>query len=197
MSARQILLAITILISWAVPGPALAQYALQPGDTLQLSVWQEPRLDRQIVIAPDGTIALPLAGRIQAGGRTAAQVEQAIAANLAPQYTDELDVTVQVLTRPELEEPEIPPTVYITGEVASPGQFPVEKPTTVLQAIALGGGLSPFAAERRIQVHRKIGRQDQIHVFDFRAFQDGLNPAGNIVLVPGDVVVVPERGLFE
>jgi polysaccharide biosynthesis/export protein len=180
-----------------VPGPALAQYILQPGDTLQLSVWQEPRLDRQIVIAPDGTIALPLAGRIQAGGRTAAQVEQAIAANLAPQYTDELDVTVQVLLRPELEEPEIPPTVYITGEVANPGQFPVEKPTTVLQAIALGGGLSPFAAERRIQVHRQVGGQVQIHVFDFEAFKHGLSPAGNVVLVPGDVIVVPERGLFE
>ena len=197
MSARQILLAIAILVSWAMQGPVLAQYALQPGDTLQLSVWQEPRLDRQIVVAPDGTIALPLAGRIQAGGRTAAQVEQAIRANLAPQYTDELDVTVQVLARPELEEPEIPPTVYVMGEVANPGQFPVQKPTTVLQAIALSGGLSPFAAERRIQVHRKLGRQEQIHVFDFRAFQDGLNPAGNIVLVPGDVVVVPERGLFE
>jgi polysaccharide biosynthesis/export protein len=197
LNARQLMLAIAILVSWAVQGPALAQYAIQPGDTLQLSVWQEPRLDRQIVVAPDGTIALPLAGRIQAGGRTAAQVEQAIASNLAPQYTDELDVTVQVLTRPELEEPEIPPTVYVMGEVTSPGQFPVEKPTTVLQAIALGGGLSPFAAERRIQVHRKLGGQDQIHVFDFRAFKHGVNPAGNIMLAPGDVIVVPERGLFE
>jgi polysaccharide export outer membrane protein len=67
----------------------------------------------------------------------------------------------------------------------------------MLQAIALGGGLSPFAAERRIQVHRKVGGRDQIHVFDFEAFKHGVNPAGNIVLRPGDVVVVPERGLFE
>ena len=56
LNARQLLLAIAILVSWAVQGPAAAQYALQPGDTLQLSVWQEPRLDRQIVVAPDGTI---------------------------------------------------------------------------------------------------------------------------------------------
>jgi polysaccharide biosynthesis/export protein len=83
------------------------------------------------------------------------------------------------------------------GEVAGPGEFPVRKPTTVLQAIALGGGLSPFAAERRIQVHRKTGGHDEIHTFDFRAFRLGLNPTGNIVLRPGDVVVVPERGLFE
>jgi polysaccharide biosynthesis/export protein len=192
LSVRQLLLAIAILVSLAVQGPALAQYVLQPGDAIRISVWQEPRLDREIVIAPDGTIALPLAGRIQAGGRTAAQVEAAIAASLAPQY-EELDVTVQIL----VQEPEIPPTAYIMGEVSSPGELPVLQPTTVLQAIAQRGGLSPFAAERRIQVHREIGGQVQIHVFDFRAFKDGLNPAGNIVLVPGDVIIVPERGLFE
>jgi polysaccharide biosynthesis/export protein len=197
LSARQLMLAIAVLVSWAVQGPALAQYQLQPGDIIQLSVWQEPRLDRQIVIAPDGTIALPLAGRIQAGGQTAAQVEQAIVARLAPQYEDALDVTVQVLAQPGLEEPEIPPTVYVMGEIARPGQFPIQEPTTVLQAIALGGGLSPFAADKRIQVHRQVGGRDQIHVFDLRAFNHGVNPAGNIMLAPGDVIVVPERRLFE
>jgi polysaccharide export outer membrane protein len=198
MSTRHLLVAIAILLGWATQGSALAQYQFQPGDQIQISVWQEPRLDRQIVVAPDGSIALPLAGRIQAGGRTAAQVEQAIAGSLAAHYADELDVTVHLVGRPdELEEAPVLPAIYVMGEVTRPGEFPVQKPTTVLQAIALGGGLSPFAAERRIQVHRKVGGQDQIHVFDFQAFKHGMNPAGNIVLRPGDVVVVPERGLFE
>lgn len=198
MSIRHLLVAIAILLGWATQGAALAQYQFQPGDQIQISVWQEPRLDRQIVVAPDGTIALPLAGRIQAGGRTAAQVEQAIVGSLSGHYADELDVTVHLLGRPEeLEEAPVLPAIYVMGEVTRPGEFPVQKPTTVLQAIALGGGLSPFAAERRIQVHRKVGGQDQIHVFDFQAFKHGMNPAGNIVLRPGDVVVVPERGLFE
>lgn len=191
-------MAMAILVAWAALTPAKAQYQLQPGDALQISVWQEPRLDRQITVAPDGTIALPLAGRIQAAGRTAAQVEQALKASLAPQYADELDVTVHLLARADAGEiPPVVPGIFVMGEVTRPGEFPLLKPTTVLQAIALGGGLSPFAAERRIQVHRTLGGQDQIHVFDFKAFKHGLNPTGNIVLKPGDVVVVPERGLFE
>jgi len=150
------------------------------------------------VVAPDGSIALPLAGRVQAGGQGASEVEQAIKARLAGQYEDELDVTVTFLARPPMEViAPVLPAIYVMGEVTNPGEFPVQTPTTVLQAIALGGGLSPFAAERRIQVHRKIAGRDEIHVFDFRAFKHGLNPTGNIVLKSGDVVVVPERGLFE
>lgn len=198
MRTRHLLMAIVILLVWVMQTSAQAQYLFQPGDTIQISVWQEPRLDRQIIVAPDGSIALPLAGRVQAGGRTADQVEQAITASLAPQYADPLDVTVHLLAQPAEDAlPPAIPGIYVMGEVTQPGEFPVVKPTTVLQAIALGGGLSPFAAERRIQVHRKLRGQDQIHVFDFKAFQHGLNPGGNIVLVPGDVVVVPERGLFE
>lgn len=197
MRTRHVLMTILILLGWVMQSSAQAQYLFQPGDTVQISVWQEPRLDRQITVAPDGSIALPLAGRVQAGGRTADQIEQAITASLAPQYADPLDVTVHLLAQPAEEFGPVVPAVYVMGEVVRPGEFPVLKPTTVLQAIALGGGLSPFAAERRIQVHRKLRGQDQIHVFDFKAFQHGLNPAGNIVLVPGDVVVVPERGLFE
>jgi polysaccharide biosynthesis/export protein len=195
---RNILLALALLAgmlaSWSMQGPAAAQYLFQPGDVVAISVWQEPRLDQQVVVAPDGSIALPLAGRIQAGGRQASQVESAIRAQLAPHYADALDITVHLAARPPT--PEVVPTIYVTGEVARPGEFPAAKPTTVLQAIALGGGLSPFAAERRIQVHRKVGGRDEIHVFDFGAFRHG-HPTGNIVLRPGDVVVVPERGLFE
>lgn len=195
MSTRHLLMAIAVLVGWAMQGPVMAQYLLQPGDVVQISVWQEPRLDQQVAVAPDGSIALPLAGRIQAGGRSASAVQQAIASQLAPHYADELDVTVHLMGRPQAEE--VQPTIYVMGEVAGPGEFPVRKPTSLLQAIALGGGLSPFAAERRIQVHRKQGGQDEIHLFDFRAFKHGVNPAGNIMLRPGDVVVVPERGLFE
>ena len=192
---RNILVALAMLATCAMQGPAAAQYLFQPGDTVAISVWQEPRLDQQVVVAPDGSIALPLAGRIQAGGRPASQVESAIRTQLAPHYADDLDITVHLVARPPT--PEVVPTIYVTGEVARPGEFPAAKPTTVLQAIALGGGLSPFAAERRIQVHRKSGGHDEIHVFDFKAFQHGLNPTGNIVLRPGDVVIIPERGLFE
>ena len=83
------------------------------------------------------------------------------------------------------------------GEVQKPGQFVIKTRTTLLQALALGGGLSPFAAQRRIQVHRKIKGIDEVYQFDYRAFEQGQDVAGNIVLRAGDVIVVPERGLFE
>jgi polysaccharide biosynthesis/export protein len=201
MIMRSFLMTIVILVSWTVHGPALAQYLFQPGDEIQISVWQEPRLDRQVTVAPDGSLALPLAGRVQAGGRTAGQVEEAIRARLAPQYEDELDITVHLVARPEVaipeEEEKVPPRIYVTGEVTRPGEFPILTPTTVLQAIALSGGLSPFAAESRIQVHRKVQGRNAIHLFNYRDFTSGVNPTGNIALLPGDVVVVPERRLFE
>jgi polysaccharide biosynthesis/export protein len=193
VSTRNLLMVIAILFSWGGQGSALAQYLFQPGDVVQIHVWQEPRLDRQIVVAPDGMIALPLVGRLQAGGRTAGQVEDTIRARLAPQYEDELDITVHLVVLPQ----EIDPTVYVMGEVSRPGPFAIIRPTTVMQAIALGGGLSPFAADRRIQVHRRLNGQNAIHLFNYRDFTSGVNPTGNITLLPGDVIVVPERGLFE
>jgi polysaccharide biosynthesis/export protein len=199
MSTRSFLMAIVIFVSWSMHDSALAQYQFQPGDMIQISVWQEPRLDRQIIVAPDGSLALPLVGRVQAGGRTAGQVEEAIRARLAPQYEDELDITVHLVAQPDVDIPEleVPPRIYVTGEVARPGEFPILTPTTVLQAIALSGGLSPFAAESRIQVHRKLNGRNAIHLFNYRDFTSGVNPTGNIALLPGDVVVVPERRLFE
>lgn len=186
----------------AISSASAQSYRFHTGDTLQVSVWQEPKLDRQVVIAPDGSIALPLAGRVTAGGRTASQVEEAIRVKLANKYQGELDVTVSFLSKRKADasvgEPEpVEIAIFVMGEVQKPGQFTIKERTTLLQALALGGGLSPFAAQRRIQVHRKVNGQDEVHEFDYRAFERGQDATGNIVLRPGDVVVVPERGLFE
>jgi polysaccharide biosynthesis/export protein len=199
VSTRNLLMAIAILLGWGIHGSAQAQYQFQPGDVVQISVWQEPRLDRQIRVAPDGSLALPLVGRVQAGGRTAGQIEEAIRARLAPQYEDELDITVHLVAQPDIvpDPAAVQPGIFVMGEVTRPGPYPLATEVTVLQAIALGGGLSPFAAESRIQVHRKLNGQNAIHLFNYRDFTSGVNPTGNIALQPGDVVVVPERGLFE
>ena len=79
-----------------------------------------------------------------------------------------------------------------------PGPYPAKPPIDVAQAIALAGGLSPFAASRRIQIHRKVQGADTVLVFDYKAFQSGTGaPENNIRLQSGDVVIVPERGLLE
>ena len=133
---------------------------IQPGDTLQISVWQDPKLDRQVVVGPDGMIAFPLAGHIKAGGVTPQSLENLLRARLQKNYTEKLDVTVSLAAVNPSEQSETRPRVYITGEVLKPGPYPLKPPIDIAQAIALAGGLSPFAASRRIQIHRKVDGAD-------------------------------------
>ena len=183
--------------SAALAGP----YLLRAGDTLDVTVWQDQKLNRQIVVAPDGQVAFPLAGHFKAGGRTLEAVENELKNRLKKQYTDEIDVTVALVgqkERPPRETtPPIDPSVYVTGEVAKPGQYFFKTRTNVLQAIALSGGLGPFAAERRIKIRRKVNGQETLYEFDYRAFTRGEDLSGNISLRSGDVIIVPEKGLFE
>ena len=179
---------------------AIAQVEpLRPGDTLQISVWQDPKLDRTLVVGPDGMISFPLAGHIRAGGITAQALEDIIRERIKKNYTGPLDVTVSLAKPNEDTENDSKPKVYITGEVLKPGSYTLKSGTNLVQAIALAGGLSPFAASRRIQVHRKIAGTDSILDFNFNAYKAGieLDTNVNINLRPGDIVIVPERGLLE
>jgi len=189
----------------AAAAPAQADtYRLRPGDVLDVNVIQDPKLNRQIVVAPDGYVAFPLAGRFKAGGLTTSGVENALKAGLQKQFSTDLDVTVSYI-QSEKREPralkeakDAEYTVYVTGEVAKPGAFVVPKrPPTVLQAIALSGGLGPFAAPRRIHIIRKVNGGERVFPFDYKLYERGHNLEGNITLRSGDVVVVPERGLFQ
>jgi polysaccharide export outer membrane protein len=190
---------LAVLFLWGFGIAANAQ-TLKVGDTLGISVLQDPKLDRQVVIDPAGQIAFPLVGHIRARGLTAQAVENAIKAKLKDNYKDEnLDVTVALLTvgKPDIPEDDLKPKVFITGEIIRPGSYIVRQKTTLMQAIALAGGLSPYAAKRRLQVRRRVGNDETIFVFDYRAYESGLDLENNITLHAGDVIMVPERGLFE
>ena len=198
----RVLLAILVGVWLVIAGTAQAQsYRLRSGDVLDVTVWQDPKLNRQIVVGPDGFVSFPLAGRFKAGGQTTAAVEDALRARLQKQFTTELDVTVSFVQSEKRELKEAKDrefTVYVTGEVAKPGAFVVPKrPPTVLQAIALSGGLGPFAAAKRIHVVRRVSGEEIIFPFNYRRYEKGRDLEGNITLRNGDVVVVPERGLFE
>jgi len=173
---------------------------LKSGDSLSISVLQDPKLDRTVVIDPRGEIAFPLAGHIRARGLTPLAVENIIKSKLKGNYADEnLDVTVALLTSPkEIPEEDLKPKIFITGEVIRPGSYVVRQPTTLMQAIALAGGIGQFAAKQRIQVRRRgTGGDETIYMFNYRAYEAGADLEGNIRLRAGDVIMVPERGLFD
>jgi polysaccharide biosynthesis/export protein len=173
---------------------------LKSGDVLSVSVLQDPKLDRTVTIDPMGEIAFPLAGHIRARGLTPVALENILKTKLKPNYKDEtLDVTVALINAPkEVPEEDLKPKIFITGEVIRPGSYVVRQPTTLMQAIALAGGVGPFAAKKRIQVRRRApGGDETIFMFNYKAYEAGLDLEGNIALHAGDVIMVPERGLFD
>lgn len=191
----RILLSLVLWLGcWSV---ALAQSAqLHPGDVISISVYQDPKLDRQVLIGPTGMIAFPLVGQIKAAGLTPSALENILKERLKGKFSEEPDITVSLTAEKTLEE-DLKPRFYITGEVLRPGYFVIRTKLDVLQAIAMAGGFSPFAAKRRIQVRRQINGIESTYVFDYNDFFAGTNVDDNIRLRAGDVIIVPERGLFE
>jgi polysaccharide export outer membrane protein len=195
MSTR-ILLAVLFFCGFATN--AIAQLEpLRAGDKIQISVWQDPKLDRVVIIGPDGMISFPLAGHIKAGGKTPQALEDVLRTRLQKNYSGQLDVTVSLADVNKGDEAETKPRIYITGEVLRPGPYPIKPAINVMQAIALAGGLGPFAAKQRVQLHRKINGADSTFIFDFNAYASGRDATDNINLQSGDIIIVPERGLLE
>ena len=193
----RVLLALVLLA--LLSSNATAQ-ALKSGDSLSITVLQDPKLDRTVVIDPRGEIAFPLAGHIRARGLTPLALENILKNKLKSNYKDgDLDVTVAVANAPkDIPEDDLKPKVFITGEVIRPGSYVVRQPTTLMQAIALAGGVGPYAAKNRIQVRRKgPGGDETIYMFNYRAYEAGQDLEGNVTLRAGDVIMVPERRLFE
>lgn len=191
---RILIILLTLCVS---ASGAWAQAILKPGDTLAISVLQDPKLDRTVIVDSGGQIAFPLAGHIHAEGLSAQSLENILKSRLQKNYKDEaLDVSVALanLTSPE---DDLKPKVFVTGEVLRPGPYVVRQRTTLMQAISLAGGLGPFAAKRRVQVRRQTATGETIFMFDYRAYEAGQDLEGNISLRAGDVILVPERGLFE
>jgi polysaccharide biosynthesis/export protein len=189
---RIVLFLVLLLGCWS----AAEAQTLQPGDALNISVYQDPKLDRQVVVSPTGMISFPLVGQIRAAGLTPAGLEAALKARLRGKFAEEPDVTVSWLAAKAIEE-DLKPKIFITGEVLRPGPFVMRTKLDVMQAIAVAGGFSPFAAKQRIQVRRKIEGVESIFVFNYNDFFSGRNFENNINLRAGDIIIVPERGLFE
>lgn len=192
------------VLFWAAVAAAQGDggnYLIQPGDTLAIEVLEDNTLNRSVLVTPDGRISFPLAGTVQAGGRTILQVERAISSALASNFANRPSVFVAVSgVAPSEAAPDADEilTVYILGEVNAPGPKGVLPGTTVLQLLSQSGGFTPFAATKRLQLRRTeaTGHQRLIEI-NYRAIARGAQIAGEPILQDGDVLLVPERRLFE
>jgi polysaccharide export outer membrane protein len=165
------------------PPPDQDRYLLGPEDVIEVSVWKEPDMTKQLVVQPDGKIFYPLIGEIRAAGKTIKQVQEEISKRLEKFVTD-ASVTVILLKTQYYK-------FYVTGKVNKPGEYMAGRPTSVLQAISMAGGLTPFASPRNIKIMRKVGGVDEVHLFNYKDVSKGLHLSQDILLQPGDVVVVP------
>lgn len=169
----------------AAPADAVdPSFIIGPSDVLNISVWKEPEISRTVPVRLDGKITLPLAGDIIASGLTTDQLQISIKEKLAPYITDpEVTVIVQEAKSKK---------VNIFGKVSKPGSYELTKPTTVLDGIAMAGGLSDFAKASKIYVLRTDANgQTERLKFNYKDVLKGKHPEQNVQLLPHDTIVVP------
>lgn len=186
------------MFAFAAAANAQSAYKIRSGDTLKIEVLEDASLNRDSLVLPGGTFSFPYAGSIAAAGRSTGDIASDLSSRLASNFTTAPTVFVSVseIPIPVATGPAVnlarSTDIFITGEIANPGKLDA-RGITILQAIAQGGGLTKFAAGKRIQLRRG----SKIYPYNYYTNGGSGSIPGNTVLAPGDVVVVPQRTLFE
>ena len=169
-------------VDLALPAKTAA-YPVVFGDVLDISVWGDESMNRRVVVRSDGGISYPLAGDVQVAGLTVAEIGAKLA-GLLREYLPDSEVTVSfVESRGNM--------VFVVGRVQRPGGYPLVGPMTPIQALALAGGLTPFASARSIKIIRVLpGGGQKSYAFDYTRVESG-NTDQLITLQPGDTLLVP------
>lgn len=160
-----------------------AGYVIGVEDVLSVVFWKDKEMSADVVVRPDGKISLPLLNDVQAAGSTPEQLGQALVA-ASSKYIEQATVTVIVK---EINSRK----VFILGQVAKPGAFPLIGTMNVLQLIALAGGVLEYADAKNVTVVRKENGEERRFKFNYKDVVKGKNEQQNIQLQPGDTVVVP------
>jgi len=161
----------------------LDPYFINPGDILGISVWGEDQLQKEVLVRPDGHFSIPLVGDIYAAGRTVDEIRVVIEGRLK-EYIPNGVVTVSTLQIGGNK-------VYVIGQVNRPGEFLVNPSVDVMQALAMAGGMTPFADTKDITILRRRGHVRMAIPFNYKDLERGKRLQQNVILQPGDVVVVP------
>jgi polysaccharide biosynthesis/export protein len=190
---RQLLVACvatTAIWTWGAgaqaPTPAnvdSASYRVGAEDVLEISVWREDTLKKEVLVRPDGGVSYPLIGEVQAAGKTVNEIREEISKRL-DKYIPDPVVSVTVLKTGSQR-------VYVIGKVNKPGEYPIGRYVDVMQALSMAGGLTPFADSNNIRVMRRDGDRQTVLPFEYGSVVRGQKLEENILLRTGDVVVVP------
>jgi polysaccharide export outer membrane protein len=158
-------------------------YVIGPGDQLGITVWRDDMLTRAVLVLPDGKIQFPLIGELAVGGKTVGEVKKELVEKLAS-YVVDTDISVEVKQSSSL-------FIYIIGKVNVPGRQMLVADTTVLQALAMAGGVNTFASEDSIKIFRQQKDSTLVYTFRYSYVSIGKHLEDNILLKRGDVIVVP------
>jgi polysaccharide export outer membrane protein len=159
-------------------------YAIGIGDVVEISVWKNPELGVSVPVRPDGRISVPLLGDVQAAGMTPLALKQTLTDGFK-EYVTAPGVSVVIK---EINSRK----VFVTGEVATPGAYDLQPRSKLMQVLAMAGGLTPYAKGRVIVLRdSRDGKADKRYEVNLSSIISGKRPADNIVLLPGDTLVVP------
>lgn len=180
--------------SISTPGTILSQtvdpsridfssYRIGPEDILKISVWKDESLSKEALVRPDGNISFPLIGDIMASGKAVEELQKEVKERLTPFISDP-SVNVEMIKVNYYK-------IYVLGRVTRSGEYLVGHPPDILQVLSMAGGLTPFAAENQIKIFRRRNGKEEIFNFRLGDVKSGKHLEQNIILMPGDEVVVP------
>lgn len=162
---------------------SVSAYKVGPGDILTISVWKEEGLQQEVLILPDGGMSFPLAGNVQAGGKTVTELQKIIVKKIK-RYIPDPVVTIAVRQVKNNK-------IFVIGKVNRPGEFVATHYVDVMQALAMAGGLNAFASSNNIKILRRVDAGVRSMSFEYDDVANGQELQQNIILKSGDVVVVP------
>ena len=158
-------------------------YRIDVGDVLDINVWKEVELSKQVFVRLDGRISLPLVGDVIAAGKTSMELAKILEEKIG-EIIAEPSVTVILISSDSR-------VYYMVGNINSPGAYPINTPINLLQAISKAGGLGEWADKDEIIVVRRSSGKDEMISFDYEKFVKGKDLSQNIMIHYGDTIIVP------
>lgn len=158
-------------------------YFLQAGDVIELLVWKEPDLTREILIGPDGFISVPLIGIVNAKNATVESLRNEIKRRLS-EFVNDPNINISLRSVAGNK-------IFVLGKVARPGEYPLTQPVDILQALSKAGGFTPFADPGDVKIIRRQSGVQTVIKFNYSQIERGKNLDQNITLVSGDTILVP------